>query len=63
MAHTLEGGGSFVCKLFETTLRGSVQVLAVLALMFHQIALVKPITSRPASSERYVVGADAVLRV
>lgn len=56
MARTLKKpGGHFVCKLFEATLPGTVQVLALLACTFDRVALVKPVTSRPASAERYVV--------
>lgn len=55
MVQTLKLGGHFVCKLFEATLPGTMQVLALLACAFDRVALVKPVTSRPASAERYVV--------
>lgn len=55
MAETLKAGGHFICKVFEITLPGTVQVLALLACLFERVALVKPVTSRPASAERYVV--------
>lgn len=55
MTQTLKPGGHFVCKLFEATLPGTVQVLALLACLFDRVVLVKPLTSRPASAERYVV--------
>ena len=55
MWRTLREGGSFACKLFDVTLSGTIQVVALLAPAFEQVALVKPVTSRPASSERYMV--------
>lgn len=55
MMRTLKLGGHFVCKLFEATLPGTMQVLALLACAFDRVALAKPVTSRPASAERYVV--------
>lgn len=63
MMRTLKPGGHFVCKLFEATLPGTMQVLALLACAFDCVALAKPVTSRPASAERYVVRRprDAVL--
>jgi len=56
MLYTLKSGGSFVCKFFDVTLPGTVQLVGVLVLLFEKVAIVKPVTSRPASSERYVLG-------
>jgi cap1 methyltransferase len=55
MSFVLLEGGHFVCKVFEISSPEMVHLLARLSCMFESIALIKPITSRPASSERYLV--------
>ncbi|XP_033932248.1 cap-specific mRNA (nucleoside-2'-O-)-methyltransferase 1 [Pseudochaenichthys georgianus] len=63
---TLRTGGHFVCKTFDLFTPFSVGLIYLLYLSFDRISLFKPITSRPANSERYVVcrglkpGADAI---
>ncbi|CAB1119403.1 unnamed protein product [Ectocarpus sp. CCAP 1310/34] len=47
--------GSFVCKLFECWTESTAALLYLLHRKFRRIAIVKPITSRPASGERYLV--------
>lgn len=56
MSLLLRKGGTFVCKLFDVTLPATVRALSVLSGAFDRVAVIKPVTSRPASSERYVVG-------
>ncbi|CAM9723243.1 unnamed protein product, partial [Laminaria digitata] len=51
----LEEGGSFVCKLFEVWTEATASLVYLLHRKFRRIAIVKPITSRPASGERYLV--------
>lgn len=48
-------GGSFVVKVYDTVTSISADLLYLLALSFDLICLFKPISSRPANSERYVV--------
>ncbi|KAM6915772.1 cap-specific mRNA (nucleoside-2'-O-)-methyltransferase 1 isoform 1-T1 [Xenentodon cancila] len=63
---TLRTGGHFVCKTFDLFTPFSVGLVYLLYLCFERISLFKPVTSRPANSERYIVcrslkpGADAV---
>ncbi|TKS76158.1 Cap-specific mRNA (nucleoside-2'-O-)-methyltransferase 1 [Collichthys lucidus] len=63
---TLRTGGHFVCKTFDLFTPFSVGLVYLLYLSFERISLFKPVTSRPANSERYVVcrglkpGSDAV---
>uniref|UniRef100_A0A7N6F616 Cap-specific mRNA (nucleoside-2'-O-)-methyltransferase 1 n=1 Tax=Anabas testudineus TaxID=64144 RepID=A0A7N6F616_ANATE len=63
---TLRTGGHFVCKTFDLFTRFSVGLVYLLYLCFDRISLFKPVTSRPANSERYIVcrglkpGSDAV---
>ncbi|XP_051737035.1 cap-specific mRNA (nucleoside-2'-O-)-methyltransferase 1 [Ctenopharyngodon idella] len=48
-------GGHFVCKTFDLFTPFSVGLIYLLYLCFERISLFKPVTSRPANSERYVV--------
>ncbi|KDO18579.1 hypothetical protein SPRG_15961 [Saprolegnia parasitica CBS 223.65] len=56
MARLLRPGGHFVCKTFELSTPFSLGLLYLLHHAFAKLAIVKPITSRPGSSERYIVG-------
>lgn len=59
-------GGHFVCKTFDLFTPFSAGLVYLMYLCFERISLFKPITSRPANSERYIVcrdlkpGSDAV---
>ncbi|XP_076612888.1 cap-specific mRNA (nucleoside-2'-O-)-methyltransferase 1 [Chaetodon auriga] len=63
---TIRTGGHFVCKTFDLFTPFSVGLVYLLYLCFDRISLFKPVTSRPANSERYIVcrglkpGSDAV---
>ncbi|XP_023256255.1 cap-specific mRNA (nucleoside-2'-O-)-methyltransferase 1 [Seriola lalandi dorsalis] len=63
---TLRTGGHFVCKTFDLFTPFSVGLVYLVYLCFDRISLFKPVTSRPANSERYIVcrglkpGSDAV---
>lgn len=48
-------GGNFVLKVFDTVTFFSAQVLFVLGLCFDQIYIFKPVSSRPANAEKYIV--------
>ncbi|VUZ57477.1 unnamed protein product [Hymenolepis diminuta] len=51
----LRPGGRFVTKLFDTFTDFTVDLLWLMSHVFRKIYIVKPITSRPANSERYLV--------
>lgn len=51
----LKKGGSFVCKFFDMYESFTHEILWLLSITFDVIHIVKPNTSRPANSERYVV--------
>ncbi|KAI8784467.1 cap-specific mRNA (nucleoside-2-O-)-methyltransferase 1 [Biomphalaria glabrata] len=51
----LRPGGNFVCKLFDLFTPFSVGLVYLMNMIFEQVALIKPVTSRPANSERYIV--------
>ncbi|XP_071834985.1 cap-specific mRNA (nucleoside-2'-O-)-methyltransferase 1-like [Apostichopus japonicus] len=52
----LRVGGHFVCKTFDLFTPFSIGLVYILYRCFEEIAILKPNTSRPANSERYVVG-------
>ncbi|XP_005107678.1 cap-specific mRNA (nucleoside-2'-O-)-methyltransferase 1 [Aplysia californica] len=51
----LRTGGHFVCKLFDLFTPFSVGLVYLMNMIFEQVAIFKPVTSRPANSERYIV--------
>lgn len=48
-------GGHFVCKTFDLFTPFSVGLMYLLYCCFERVSIFKPVTSRPANSERYVV--------
>lgn len=50
-----EKGGSFICKMFDLYTTFSVQLLYILQLIYKNVYITKPLTSRPANSEKYIV--------
>ncbi|XP_064602092.1 cap-specific mRNA (nucleoside-2'-O-)-methyltransferase 1-like [Liolophura sinensis] len=51
----LRTGGHFVCKLFDLFTPFSVGLVYLMYRVFDQVSIYKPVTSRPANSERYIV--------
>lgn len=52
----LSKGGNCLFKLFDANGKFMADVLYCLSLIFDEVSVFKPCTSRPANSERYVVG-------
>ena len=52
----LRKGGNFLCKVFDLYTDFSVELVYLLAQSFEKFCIIKPYTSRPANSERYIVG-------
>jgi 23S rRNA U2552 (ribose-2'-O)-methylase RlmE/FtsJ len=48
-------GGSFICKLFDSYSHLTAQLLYFISCLYDEMYLVKPLTSRPANSEKYMV--------
>jgi len=48
-------GGNFVCKFFETFTMTSMKFLEILRSLYETVYIIKPFTSRPSNSEKYVV--------
>ena len=51
----LKKGGHFVCKVFDTLSPMMQHLLYVVGLSFDEVHIFKPVSSRPANAERYVV--------
>lgn len=51
----LKKGGNALFKLFDLLQSPTVELIYILYLHFESIAIIKPITSRPANGERYIV--------
>lgn len=56
MLRNLKEGGHFFVKFFATHECRTFRVLLILSHLFQKICIIKPITSRPTSNERYVFG-------
>ena len=48
-------GGSFVLKVFDTFTSCSIELLYVLSYLYETVHITKPLPSRPANSEKYIV--------
>lgn len=51
-------GGNFVLKVFDTVTNLSAQIIYLLSRCFSNILIFKPVTSRPANAERYIICKD-----
>ena len=48
-------GGNFICKLFDTYSRISKSFIHLLCSLYKTVLIHKPVTSRPANSEKYII--------
>jgi len=48
-------GGNFVLKLYDMFTLPTLQLLYILSSFYEQIHITKPVTSRPANSEKYII--------
>ncbi len=48
-------GGIFICKLFDLFYESTIKLLYILYLSYDKISFIKPKTSRPSNSEKYIV--------
>jgi len=48
-------GGSFVLKIFDMATKFTVDLLSILSYCYEEVSIIKPKSSRPANSEKYVV--------
>lgn len=50
-----EMGGSFILKIYDVYYGLTAQMLTLLSIYYDQLTIIKPRTSRPANSEKYIV--------
>ena len=48
-------GGSFICKFFDLYSIATIKLLFLLNSFYEEVFITKPLTSRPANSEKYIV--------
>ena len=48
-------GGTFILKVFDTFSSCSVQLLYLLTYLYEDVSITKPLPSRPANSEKYII--------
>ena len=48
-------GGSFVCKIFDTYTKFTIKLLYLINNFYDKLSIIKPLTSRPANSEKYII--------
>ena len=48
-------GGTFVCKVFDIFHRFTFEILYLLYTLYDELIIDKPLTSRPANSEKYII--------
>jgi 23S rRNA U2552 (ribose-2'-O)-methylase RlmE/FtsJ len=51
----LEKGGIFIFKIYDVSIKPMFDILHILNNTFREVNIVKPLTSRPANSEKYIV--------
>ncbi|XP_018650618.1 hypothetical protein Smp_122730 [Schistosoma mansoni] len=49
----LRPGGHFLTKLFDTFTEFTIDIIYIMGYLFEEIYIIKPVTSRPANSERF----------
>lgn len=50
-----KNGGSFILKIFDMFHSPTIKTLQILKLFWKKIYIIKPLTSRPANSEKYII--------
>lgn len=50
-----KNGGNFILKIYDIFTKATVQLLSILNSVYDEVFITKPVTSRPANSEKYIV--------
>lgn len=53
--YALKNGGSFVLKTFNISTFTTIRILGYMKILFSEMLIIKPVTSKPTSMERYIV--------
>ena len=56
--YILKKGGHFVVKIFDIFTHNTVHLIYLLSFFFKDVYIIKPFSSRPANSEKYIVSKD-----
>jgi 23S rRNA U2552 (ribose-2'-O)-methylase RlmE/FtsJ len=48
-------GGHFVLKVFDTFSSSMIELMYLLTYLYEEVSITKPLTSRPANSEKYIL--------
>lgn len=51
-------GGTFICKFFDLYSKTSIKLIYLLKCIYNEVIIDKPVTSRPANSEKYIICKD-----
>ena len=62
MLRNIVTGGCFILKIFETDMYHTKEIMYLLGCLFRQVIIVKPRTSRPLNSEKYLVCRNMILK-
>ena len=52
--HTLKKGGHFILKIFDIFTHNTVHLIYFISKFFKEVTIIKPFSSRPANSEKYL---------
>lgn len=50
-----KNGGSFILKMFDIFHRNTIEILSILSYFYEKVYIYKPLTSREANSEKYII--------
>lgn len=48
-------GGTYICKIFDIFTEFTIKMIYIMYCLYDKVYIVKPLTSRPANSEKYIV--------
>lgn len=51
----LKNGGNTIIKIYDIYSKNSIKIMYIISLFFEKIYIIKPLTSRPANSEKYIL--------
>ncbi len=55
MLNVLKNNGNGLIKIYDIYCKNTIKILYIISLFFEKIYIVKPLTSRPANSEKYIL--------
>eukprot|EP01135_Chromosphaera_perkinsii_P007750 Nk52_evm39s967 gene=Nk52_evmTU39s967 len=53
--------GTFICKVFDNYTEFNIGIMYILFHLFNRVSVMKPVSSRPASSERFIIAQELLL--